>query len=144
MDVSECLRKLGPERGAADRRVMPVSQRAVLQSGPIAGVLPATTRAQANPPIRIGVISDMNGPYADFAGPGVAIAARLAAEEFSDGILGRRIEILSGDHQAKPDIASTIARDWIDTQGVEAIVESGHSGSRSLSRNSRKRNAPCS
>jgi branched-chain amino acid transport system substrate-binding protein len=129
MDVSECLRKLGLERREADRRVTPVSRRAVLQSGLIAGVLPATTRAQVNPPIRIGVISDMNGPYADFAGPGVAIAARLAAEEFSDGILGRPIEILSGDHQAKPDIASTIARDWIDTQGVEAIVESGHSGS---------------
>lgn len=108
---------------------MPVSRRVVLQSGLVAVTLPTTARSQAKQPIRIGVISDMSGPYADFAGMGVVVAARLAAEEFPDGVLARPIEILSGDHQAKPSIASTIARDWIDTQGIEAIVESGHSGS---------------
>lgn len=108
---------------------MQISRRMVLGSGLAAATLPATARSQAKLPIRVGIISDMNGPYADFAGRGVVVAARLAAEEFPDGVLGRRIEILAGDHQAKPSIASTIARNWIDTQGVDALVESGHSGS---------------
>jgi branched-chain amino acid transport system substrate-binding protein len=108
---------------------MPLSRRAVLQSSMIAATLPAAARAQAKPPIRIGILSDMNGPFADFGGPGVVIAARLAATEFADGVLDRPVEIVSGDHQNRPDIASAIARGWIDTSGVDAIVESGHSGS---------------
>lgn len=81
---------------------MSLSRRTLLQSGIVTVALPANSKAQAKTPIRIGVISDMNGPYADFAGMGVVIAARLAANEFSDGVLGRPIEILSGDHQTIP------------------------------------------
>jgi branched-chain amino acid transport system substrate-binding protein len=107
---------------------MSISRRGVLRTA-ITAVTFSNAASGETRPIRIGVITDMNGPYADFAGPGVVIGARLAAEEFPDGVLGRPIEILSGDHQAKPDVASTIARGWIDTDGVSAIVEGGHSGS---------------
>ena len=68
----------------------------------------------------------MNGPYADFSGQGAVAAARLAAEEFGDST---KVEILSADHQNKPDIAVSIARGWIDTQNVDAVVECSTSGS---------------
>ena len=107
---------------------MTLQRRSLLRSSAVLAALPGLAIAEAKAPIRIGVVSDMSGPFADFGGPGVVIAARLAAEEFTDGALGRHIEILSGDHQNKPDIASAIARQWIDSLGVDAIVESGHSG----------------
>ena len=108
--------------------IMSISRRGVLRAATTAVTFSNVARGETRP-IRIGVVTDMNGPYADFAGLGVVIGARLAAEEFPDGVLSRPIEILSGDHQAKPDVASTIARGWIDTDGVSAIVEGGHSGS---------------
>ena len=107
---------------------MPISRRSVLRTAISAATFSNVARGETRS-IRIGVMTDMNGPYADFAGPGVVIGTRLAVEEFPDGVLGRPIEILSGDHQAKPDVASTIARGWIDTDDVSAIVEGGHAGS---------------
>jgi branched-chain amino acid transport system substrate-binding protein len=77
----------------------------------------------------VGVLADMNGPYADFSGQGAVVAARLAAEEFGDGGTPPKIEILSADHQNKPDIAVSIAQEWIDTQHVDAVVECSTSGS---------------
>jgi branched-chain amino acid transport system substrate-binding protein len=77
----------------------------------------------------VGVLADMNGPYADFSGQGAVVAARLAAEEFGDGGTPPKVEILSADHQNKPDIAVSIAREWIDTQHVDAVVECSTSGS---------------
>jgi branched-chain amino acid transport system substrate-binding protein len=103
---------------------MTIARRHVLLSAAAAAV-PAAARAQPKRPVRIGILGDMNGPYADFAGPGAVIAARLAAEEEGAG----SVEILSADHQNKPDLAVSIARSWIDTQGVDAIVECATSGS---------------
>jgi branched-chain amino acid transport system substrate-binding protein len=104
-------------------------RRSVIVSATASVMLGSAARAQSKPPIRIGLASDMTGPFADFGGPGAVIAAHLAAEEFANGVIGRPIEILSGDHQNKPDIASSLAREWMDAGGVEAIIESGHSGS---------------
>ncbi len=73
--------------------------------------------AQPKQPTLIGVLGDMNGPYADFAGPGAVIAAGLAAEEVNAGTKFPSVEILSADHQNKPDLAVSIARSWIDIQG---------------------------
>src|SRR6516165_8528393 len=65
--------------------------------------------------IRIGILNDQSGPYADVGGKGSVVAAKLAVKDFGGHLLGKRIEIIAADHQNKPDIASTIARQWIDT-----------------------------
>ena len=66
--------------------------------------------AADNDPIRIGVLNDSSGLYADLSGEGSAVAAKMAVEEFGGELLGRKIEVLHADHQNKPDIASSIVR----------------------------------
>ncbi|AWK87138.1 ABC transporter substrate-binding protein [Azospirillum thermophilum] len=78
--------------------------------------------------IRIGVLNDRSGLYADLGGEGSAVAARMAAEEFGGKILGKPIEVIAADHQNKPDIGSNIARQWIDQDGVDVIVDVPNSG----------------
>lgn len=73
--------------------------------------------------VRIGVLNDQSGPYVDLAGPGSVLAARMAAEDFGGKVAGATIEIVSADHQNKPDIGSTIVRRWFDEQGVDAIAD---------------------
>ena len=73
--------------------------------------------------MRIGVLNDMSGPYADIGGPGSLLAARMAAEDFGGKVLGVPIEIVSGDHQNKADIGSTIVRRWIDSDKVSAVAD---------------------
>ena len=73
--------------------------------------------------IRIGILNDQSGPYADFGGKTSADAARLAVEDVGGKVLGKSIEIIIGDHQNKPDLASAIARRWFDVDGVSAIAE---------------------
>ena len=63
----------------------------------------------ADGPIRIGVLDDQSGPYADFGGKTSVEAARMAVEDVGGKVLGKPIEIISGDHQNKPDVASGIA-----------------------------------
>lgn len=79
--------------------------------------------AHAADPLRIGVVNDRSGLFSDYGGEGSAIAARLAAEDVGGTVLGRKIEILTADHQNKPDIASTIVRQMFDEQGVDAIAD---------------------
>jgi len=78
--------------------------------------------------IRIGVLTDMSGPFATAMGPGSVEAAKMAAEEFGGAINGKPIRILQADHQNKPDIASAIAREWFDRDNVQAIADGGTSG----------------
>ncbi|MFO1114967.1 MAG: ABC transporter substrate-binding protein [Beijerinckiaceae bacterium] len=79
--------------------------------------------AQSKPPLKLGLILDMSGPYADITGPGSVAAAQLAAEDAGGEVLGRKIEVLSADHFNKADVAGTTAREWFDNQGVEAIMD---------------------
>ena len=79
--------------------------------------------------VRIGVLNDQSGLYADLAGPGSTLAAQMAVEDFGGSVLGKPVEIVSGDHQNKPDIASSLARRWIDNERVDAIVDIPHSAS---------------
>jgi branched-chain amino acid transport system substrate-binding protein len=74
-------------------------------------------------PLRIGVMNDMSGPYADFQGPGSVLAAQMAVEDFGGKVLGRPIEVIAGDHQNKPDIGASLAREWIDAKGVDMIAD---------------------
>ncbi|MFS2012399.1 ABC transporter substrate-binding protein [Azospirillum sp. CT11-132] len=73
--------------------------------------------------IKIGMLSDRSGIYADINGEGSAVAARMAAEEFGNAINGTKIEIIVGDHQNKADIAANLARQWIDTEKVDVIAD---------------------
>ena len=82
----------------------------------------AAAHAEMNGTIRIGVLNDMSSVYADFQGPGSVLAAQLAAEDFAR-TSSRKVEILSADHQNKPDVGVAIARRWLDVEGVDVIVD---------------------
>ena len=73
--------------------------------------------------VKIGVLTDMTGYYADLAGPGSVEAARMAADDFGNKVLGKPIVIVSADHQNKADVSSTIARKWFDEDKVDVIVD---------------------
>ena len=78
--------------------------------------------------IVIGVMGDQSGVVADVGGPGSIKAARMAVADFGGAIDGVPIEIITADHQNKPDVAAAIGREWFDRQGVDAIVDLPHSG----------------
>ena len=82
-------------------------------------------RAQAGT-IRIGVLNDQSGVYRDISGPTSVACVRQAIEEF--GSKGFQVEVLVGDHQNKTDIGATIARQWIDRDGVDMIIDVANSG----------------
>ena len=73
--------------------------------------------------VRIGILNDQSGPYIDLAGPGSVLAAEMAAEDFGGTVLGATIDIVSADHQNKPDVGSAIARRWFDEGKVDAIAD---------------------
>jgi branched-chain amino acid transport system substrate-binding protein len=73
--------------------------------------------------VKIGILNDQSGVYADFGGKWSYEAALMAAEDYGGTVLGAPIEIVTADHQNKPDIASNIAREWYDTEEVDAIME---------------------
>lgn len=77
--------------------------------------------------VRIGVLGDRSGPYADLSGPGSEVAAKMAAADFGGTVNGAPIEIVAADHQNKPDIASNVAREWFDVGGVDMITDLGNS-----------------
>jgi branched-chain amino acid transport system substrate-binding protein len=82
----------------------------------------ASANAEMDGKIRIGVLNDMSSVYADFQGPGSVEAARLAAEDFAKKS-NLKVEILSADHQNKPDTGAAIARRWFDVDGVDMIID---------------------
>jgi branched-chain amino acid transport system substrate-binding protein len=73
--------------------------------------------------VKIGVMNDQSGTYADLAGPGSVVAARMAVEDFGAAKKGMKVEILVADHQNKPDVGSTIARQWYDVDKVDVIMD---------------------
>lgn len=73
--------------------------------------------------VKIGILNDQSGVYADFGGKYSYEAARMAAEDFGGTVLGAPIEVVTADHQNKPDVAANIARQWYDTEDVDAIME---------------------
>lgn len=86
--------------------------------------MPALVRAQrTSKPIRVGLLSDMSGPYRDVGGPGNKLAVELAVQDAGGSVLGRPIEVLQADDQNKPDIAASIAREWIDSQGLDVMMD---------------------
>jgi branched-chain amino acid transport system substrate-binding protein len=73
--------------------------------------------------VKIGILNDQSGVYADYGGKYSIEAAKMAVEDFGGEVLGRKIELVTADHQNKPDLATAIARRWYDTEGVDMITE---------------------
>jgi branched-chain amino acid transport system substrate-binding protein len=73
--------------------------------------------------VKIGVLNDQSGVYADFGGKWSYEAAKMAVEDFGGKVLGVPVEVVTADHQNKADIAASIARKWYDTEKVDAIME---------------------
>ncbi|HLW54496.1 MAG TPA: ABC transporter substrate-binding protein [Candidatus Angelobacter sp.] len=78
-------------------------------------------------PVKIGVLTDMTGLYSDNSGKGSVIATQMAVDDFGGKVLGRPILVVSADHQGKADIGAAKAREWLDTQGVDVIVDAVNS-----------------
>ncbi len=98
---------------------------AMLLAGLVTAALtPAVAQAQiSGDAVRIGVLNDMNSIYADSAGPGSLVAAQMAVKDFGGTVAGKPIEVVSADHQNKPDVGAAIARRWFDQDGVDVIVD---------------------
>jgi branched-chain amino acid transport system substrate-binding protein len=93
-----------------------------------AGSAQAQQTSKAPQTVKIGVLSDMSGLYADIGGQGSVIAARIAVEDFNPDKHDMKVDIVSADHQNKPDIGSAIARRWFDVDHVNAITDVPNSG----------------
>ena len=90
-------------------------------SGAIAATIACSAQATTDGQVKLGILADMGGTYADICGSGCVIAAEMAIEDFGGNVLGKPIEMVSADSQLKPDVASAIARKWVEDEGVDAI-----------------------
>src|SRR5580693_6148654 len=98
----------------------------MMKSGLLALVAAAGIGLLAQPAaaqVKIGILNDQSGVYADYGGKYSIEAAKMAIEDFGGEVLGQKIEMVTGDHQNKPDLATAIARRWYDTEGVDMITE---------------------
>ena len=97
---------------------------ATFLAGVAMAAVPALAQAQVSDNVvRLGILNDQSGVYADYGGKWSVEAARMAVEDFGGTVLDKPIEIVSADHQNKPDVASSIARGWYDNDKVDAIME---------------------
>src|SRR5271167_661279 len=103
--------------------------RLVLVSALLATSLasPAARAQISDDVVKIGVLNDQSGLYADLGGPGSVVAARMAVEDFGGRVLGKPIEVVSGDHQNKSDVDAAIAREWFDVGKVDIAIGFDHS-----------------
>ncbi|WP_035679208.1 ABC transporter substrate-binding protein [Bradyrhizobium liaoningense] len=93
----------------------------------LAALSDALSALDANGPVKLAVLDDMSGPYAENSGQGNVLAVRMAIQDFGGSLLGKPIEMTSADLQNKADIGMNIARKWFDVEGVDAIVGMGSS-----------------
>jgi branched-chain amino acid transport system substrate-binding protein len=95
----------------------------------VAALISTAAQAQyTNGLVKVGVLTDMSSVYSDIGGPGSVAAAKLAVEDFEPAAHGMKVEIVSADHQNKPDIGANIARKWFDVDGVDMITDVPNSG----------------
>ena len=106
---------------------MTVNRRTLLAgaaAAPLAATLPSVpARAQGAPVIRLAVLSDMSGTYSEMAGPNSVVAVRQAVKDSGIEARGVTVEVLQADHQNKPDLGSSITRQWIDRDGVDVVLD---------------------
>ncbi len=109
-------------------RYLGLGRRAMLAGTAASGVIagrPRASRAQTRP-IRIGVLTDMSGPYSDTGGPTSVASARQAVEDFGSGH-GLTVEVIAADHRQKPDVAVSIVREWFDHGDVDVVADVNNS-----------------
>ncbi len=95
----------------------------------VLAAMAAPAFAQGNDDVvRIGVMADMSGLYSDMGGAGLVEAVKMAVADAGGSVNGKKIEVITANHSAKPDIAATKAREWFDTQGVDMIISGPSSG----------------
>ncbi len=105
---------------------MQITRRSLFGTSLLMSAAAASRRANAQgglPTLRVGVLTDLSGQYRDNSGPTSVLAARQAVEEFQPQNHGFQVEILAADHQQKPDVAGSVARQWFDRDGVDAIAD---------------------
>jgi branched-chain amino acid transport system substrate-binding protein len=106
---------------------MTINRRSLIAGAaalPALGGLPfRTARAQAANTIRIGVLNDQSGLYRDLSGPGSTQAVQLAIQESGIAQRGVTVEVVQADHQNRPDVGSTVVRQWIDRDGIDVVVD---------------------
>lgn len=105
-----------------------LTRRGLLRAGSgalgVAAGIPFVSSARAaDEGVKIGVLNAVSGAYADIGGRGSVVAAQMAIADFGGSVLGKPVAIVSADHQSKPDIGLTIARQWIDRDGVDMILD---------------------
>jgi branched-chain amino acid transport system substrate-binding protein len=98
------------------------NRRHVLLGGAALAIAPRWASAEGARPLKIGVMNDMSSVYSDYQGIGSVVAAQLAVDDYSTR-LGVPVEIISADHQNKPDVGASIARRWFDTENVDVIMD---------------------
>lgn len=104
-----------------------VGRRSLLASaGAVVSLSATKTRAQVSGVIRVGALTDLSGPYRDIEGPTGTECARQAIAEFTAANPDIKVEVLQADHQNKPDVASTIVRQWFDREGVDVLIQVGN------------------
>jgi branched-chain amino acid transport system substrate-binding protein len=86
-------------------------------------VLAAGAVLAQDKPVKIGVLGDQSSAYSDLGGKGSVVAAQMAIDDFGKSVLGKPIELVSADHQNKPEIAANVARRWYDREGVDMITD---------------------
>ncbi|MFG1246832.1 ABC transporter substrate-binding protein [Xanthobacter flavus] len=95
---------------------------ALLAAAAIGALLTGAAKAE-DTTVKLGVLNDMSGVYADISGPGSVVAAQMAADDFMSKNKGFKIEVVGADHQNKPDVGASIARKWYDQENVDAILD---------------------
>ena len=107
------LAGLARQAGRCSRRV----------AGALVLVLSMGAAARAQEPLKLGVLNDLTGAFADLGGTGSVVAAQMAVDDFGGQVLGRKIVVISADSQNKPDVATSIARRWFDAEKVDVILD---------------------
>jgi branched-chain amino acid transport system substrate-binding protein len=102
---------------------MSLTRRTVLGASLTAALPLVPARAQGVPTIKIGVLGDQSGVYRDLSGPVAIACVNQAVEEFNPAAHGFKVEVISGDHQNKPDIGAAIARQWFDREAVDMVTD---------------------
>ncbi|MCJ2013204.1 ABC transporter substrate-binding protein [Methylobacterium sp. J-076] len=102
---------------------MPVRHLAAGALAVLGAFSAAPSRAADLAPVKIGVLNDRSGVYFDSTGEGAVVAARMAVEDFKPAEHGLKVEVIAADHQNKPDVGASIARQWYDRDGVDAIFD---------------------
>jgi branched-chain amino acid transport system substrate-binding protein len=102
---------------------MRISRRTLLAAASAASLPLARARAQSSPTLKIGVLNDQSGPYMNTTGGTSVICCKQAIEDFGASAKGLNVDVITADHQNKPDLAISIARQWIDRDGVDMILD---------------------